>query len=462
MVFMSPFIDFHHLEGVRAMIVRCTSFLIIILAIAGTVHAQQPVTLTMEKAVQLALEKNSTVIQARNTIEARQSSVTAAYGQFLPSVSASGDWSQTKSDVAFFNGIEIAGGSSQTRTQYSTGIGASMTLFDGFSNTSTVNLAKANETSAENNAKRTEQSIIYQTHALFLNVVRTFQLLKVNEDNLKRSQRQLERITESNKVGAVALADVYRQRVQVGNDELGLVQAQNNYEKAKADLLAHLAVDGQQEYQIDLNGVPTDIDTAEFSTLNQQYSNLPELAKLAVQNRPDYLVAVEGKNGADASLTIARSGYFPSVTTNASYGFDNTEFSRLTDNKSLSFRVSVNYNLFNGFATQERTQQADVNRRNADEQLRQTERSIRVDVKKALLDLEAAEKQVRIIQTSVESAEMDRKIAEEKYNLGAGTLLDLLIATANSTTVLSNKVNAVTGYLLAKKQVEFAVGTITQ
>ena len=71
-------------------------------------------------------------------------------------------------------------------------------------------------------------------------------------------------------------------------------------------------------------------------------------------------------------------------------------------------------------------------------------------------------KQVMVTQTSVKSAEMDRKIAEEKYNLGAGTLLDLLIASANYTNAQSNKVNAIVGYMLSKKQTEFALGTITK
>ena len=442
------------------MIARFSTFFMIMTSVVA--YAQQPIQLTLERAVEIALEKNSAVIQARNTIEAKQSSVTSAYGRFLPSVSANGDWLQTSSDIAIVNGIQIPGGISTTRKSFSTKIDANLTLFDGFANTSSVSQAKANEASSEHSARRTEQSVIFQTHQLYLNVVRTFELLNVNEDNLKRSHRQLERITESNKVGAVALADVYRQRVQVGSDELAMIQAQNNYEKAKADLLALIAIDGQSEYQIDVKGIPSDIDTAEFHSLNEQYSNFSELTQTALRNRPDYLASIAGKNSADAGLTVARSGYFPSVTTNASYGYDNTELSRLTDNKSLSFGVTVRYNLFNGFATQERTQQADVGRRNADEELRQSERNVRVDVKKALLDLEAVEKQVRVTQTSVESAEMDRKIAEEKYNLGAGTLLDQLIANANYTTALSNKVNAVTGFLLAKKQVEFALGTITK
>lgn len=423
---------------------------------------QSQVTITLPKAVELALEKNTAVIQSRNTVDAKQSSVTAAYGNLLPSVGLSGDWNQSTSDIAFLNGIEIPGGTSSTRNQYSAGIGANWTLFNGFANTATVNSARADASSSEFTSKRTDQTVIYQTHQFFLNVVRTYELLKVNEDNLKRSQRQLERITESNKVGAVALADVYRQRVQVGNDELALIQAQNNYEKAKADLLAHLAIDNDKDYVLDLSGIPTDIDTTEFAAVNAQYGSLGELNRQALSARPDYNSALEGKNGADALLTVARSAYYPSVTTSASYGYDNSELSRLTDNKTLQFGVSIRYSLFNGFSTQQKTEQAAVATKNAEEQLKQMQRSVQVDVKKASLDLEAAEKQVTVTQTSVESAEMDRKIAEEKYNLGAGTLLDLLVATANYTTTLSNKVNAVTGYLLAKKQMEYSVGTISQ
>lgn len=428
----------------------------------GIAQAQQ-VTLTLDKAVELALERNTAIIQARNTIDSKQSAVTAAYGSFLPSVGLSGDWQQSQSDVAFVSGIEIPGGVvSSTRKQYQAGIGADLTLFNGFANTASVSVAESDASSSQYASKRTDQTVIFQTHQFFLNVVRTYQLNKVNEDNLKRSQRQLERITESNKVGAVALADVYRQRVQVGNDELALIQAQNNYEKAKTDLLAHLAVDDDKDYVLDLSGIPTDIDTTEFQAFNAQYSNLGDLNRQALEARPDYNAATEDKNSADASITLGRSGYYPSITTSASYGYSNSELDRLMDNKTLAFSISLRYNLFNGFATQEKIEQASVARKNAEEQLRKARRDVQVDVKKALLDLEASEKQVTVTQTSVESAEMDRKIAEEKYNLGAGTLLDLLIATANYTTALSNKVNAVTGYLLAKKQTEYAVGTISK
>ena len=99
---------------------------------------------------------------------------------------------------------------------------------------------------------------------------------------------------------------------------------------------------------------------------------------------------------------------------------------------------------------------------NAQEDMNQSERQIAVDIRKALLDLSQAEKRIIVTKTSVASAEMDRKIAEEKYNLGAGTLLDMLVANANYTNAVSGKVNAIFDFLLAKKSMEYALGSITR
>ena len=100
-----------------------------------------------------------------------------------------------------------------------------------------------------------------------------------------------------------------------------------------------------------------------------------------------------------------------------------------------------------------------MNLQNEEENVAYAKRQIQSDIKKAMLNLESVRKQAEVTQQNVISAEEDRKIAEERYNLGAGTLLDLLIANSNYVKAVSDKVNASYDYVLAKQQVKFAIGS---
>lgn len=440
--------------------------------IASLATAQTPKVLTLPDAVGLALEKNFQVIQARNRFEASGSATRAAYGALLPSVSASGSfsrqqqWQKQEGGYVLINGVPFEyppGSTFNAYNNYNSGISARMTLFDGFSNTSNISRAQSNAAATEMTMKRTEQTVILQTHVLFLGVARAYQLLNVADDNLKRSRRQLERITESNKVGAVALADVYRQQVQVGNDELAVISAQSNFDAAKADLIAYLGVEfNESAYSIDVSDFPSEIDTSEFAPLNRSYADFGNLVQTGKERRPDHLSTIESKNAASASVTMARAGHLPTINASTSFGYSNRDLSSLTDNRSLSLGLSISLPIFNGFQTSNQVEQAQVQEMNAQEDLDQSERQIAVDIRKALLDLYQSEKKIIVTKTSVFSAEMDRKIAEEKYNLGAGTLLDMLVANANYTNAVSGKVNAIFDYLLAKKSMEYSLGTIAR
>ena len=435
--------------------------------------------LNLETAVQMALERNVQVLQARNRSDATGASVRSAYGGLLPTLSANAGWARqmnwqsTEGGIRIINGVpvEYAPGSTfDAYNNYSLGVGANWTLFDGMANISDIDRAKANDAAGRFNLDRTKQLVILQTHTLFMAVARVYKLLEVANDNLSRSRRQLERITESNKVGAVALADVYRQQVQVGTDELALIQAQTSLATAKADLIAWLGVDYDETgYAIDVSGQPSDIDTADFTEVNARYANFDTLVAMGVRQRPDHRSTLEAYNAASSSVTIAKSGYWPSLTASASYGYSSSRIGDLVvggiDNeegdRGASLRLGVNIPIFNGFSTMDQVAQAEVQEMNAREDLEQSKRQIAVDIRKALLTLGQAEKRLIVSRISVTSADMDRKISEEKYNLGAGTLLDMLVATASYTNAIKDKVDAVFDYLLAKKSVEYALGTLT-
>jgi len=422
-----------------------------------------PKSITLDQAVQIALERNTSVLTAQYSLEGQQSAVTAAYGSLLPTLSANGNWQRTQSDrqSTFIQGIgNIPLRQVATTNSFNTSIGSNLLLFNGFANTANVRRATSNAVSAEQTLNRTRQSIVFDVQTLYSNLLRDEELLKVNEDNLKRDRRQLEQIVESNRVGSKSIADVYRQQVQVGNDELALIQAQNTYDKMRADLIFALGLSVTDVYDFHDASIRLDVDTTEFKAVNEQYRDFRLLVNEALGVRPDYLSAIENVNAANSSVTVATGGHFPSIAAFVSYGLNSTELGKMSDNRSFLWGLNISFPLFNGWQTTNQVQQAKVTLKTAEQELNQAERQVQVDIAKSLLDLEAAEKQVYVTINSVISATEDRRIAEEKYNLGAGTILDLLTAEANYTLALSNKVNAAYNYFLVKKQLEYNIGRI--
>lgn len=426
-------------------------------------EAQPSKPLTLSNAVQIALDRTFTVRQAQNNLERDQAGVLAAYGNFLPSVSLGSSWGGSSGEGFLDNGLRY----STNRRSLSTSVSAQMTIFDGFSNTSSLSQASSTAVGSEYTLGRTRQTVVNQTRRLYYDVLRTEKLLKVAEATLKYSTQQLDRVKETARLGSASLVNVYQQQSQVGQDEVRVVQAQNDYELAKANLIAFLALDVWSDYSIQDPSIPEEITAEEFYRTKQETANFRDLAGRALSTRLDYLTSKASFEAADAGVTIARSGYLPRVTASANYGLSGdsqagSEFSDLKNNKSLGWSFSVSLPLFSGFRTNQQTEQALVSRKNAEESLRDKERTVQVELQNALLQLQAAEKTYDASLKSLQFQDQNLKVNQEKYNVGAGTLLDLLLAQNNYNSALTTKINSVYQYLNAKSQLEFSLGTIQQ
>ena len=432
------------------------------MALAQSSSTQQKV-LTLDKAISTALEQNVTVRQAINNSNAAQSGVLAAYGTYLPTLAASGGWTRQETDRPA--GIQLIGGqtfplpaSSSTTDNYSAGLNLRYTIFNGLAREANFSAAVSNAKVADNLAVRTSQQIVYSVQSAYLTVLRNRQLVKVSAENLKRDQRQLERIAESNRVGALSIGDVYRQQSVVAQDEVSLIGAQNTYDKSIADLLSLVGLEVSEPYQIADPSIPDSLAPADIDAIKAKAAGFQDIRQRALAARPDLLGAKESYDAAESGVTAAWSNYFPSVSAAAGYNLSNTDFSLLSQSKGISWGISLSWALFDGFQTNRSIQNAVATRRNAELTILQTERNIDVDVKKALLDLDAAGKQYDASLTGVQSATQDSRVAQERYNLGSGTLVDLLTANAGLVNAQVNQVNATYNYIIASRNLDYVVG----
>ena len=442
------------------------SLISLLFVLCFTVASFGQKSLPLDEAIRIALQKNTTLKKAENNLDVSESSVRVAYGNFLPSLSVGGSWSWNRSEDA--GGYRNIGGSvllippttSESR-YYNAGVSSSITIFDGLSNLATLSQSKNNLESARMQLENLKQNIVFQTISLYYAVENAMQQMKVQEDNVKWNKRNLETITEKNKLGAVTLADVYSQQVQAGNAELALIQAKNNYETSKSNLLSYLALNVLEDYKL------TDSLTSQEreilnKKLSQDYSDLTELVNKALDTRPDFKSAQLNLESAQNGVTIARSGHFPSLTGSASYNLSANElsWSQLQNSKTYSVGLRLSIPIFSGFRISNSVQSAEVNEMNSELTLNDLERTIKQNIQQTYLNLQAAEKSLDVNKTNLASAEENQKIQEERYSLGSSTLLEVLTANSNYTAARSNLISAQFSYIQLSQQLKFYLGEL--
>jgi outer membrane protein len=440
-----------------------SSFFIILFSITG--YSQK--LLTLEEAVNIALQRNTQLQKSVNNIDSYRSTVKASYGNLLPTLGAQGNWQWTRSETKG-GSLPLQNGGflplpdlkvvSETRS-YNVGAGTNWTLFDGLSNIATISQSNNNLESAQLSLARLKQTIVYQTISSYYDIINAGELLKVKEEDVKWNKQNFETINERNKLGAVTLADVYAQQVKVGNAELAVIQAKNSLETAKSNLLYYLGLDVLADYSFSDSLSANDKDIIGHHT-NSNYQDLSDLVTKSLSSRYDYQSAKLSLESAINGITIARSGYFPSLTNNNSFYTYSDNVNTLFQNKNYTVGLTLNVPIFSGFSTENRLQLAEVGAMNSKADLSDLERDIKRNIQKTYLDLQAAEKSLEVSKGNVAAAEESRRIQQEKYALGSSTLLDVLVANSDYLTAQTNLINAEYSYIVLSEQVKYQLGVL--
>ena len=421
--------------------------------------------LTLDKAIGIALHKNSTFLKSSDQIKGYESGVQAAYGNFLPTLGLNASWDWTKSNTKGIGTVNINGvpvpivSTTDIARNYSAAVYSNWTLFDGLSNFATLSRSKNDLESAQLSLNRVKQDIVYQTMSLYYQVVYNEQLLNVKRDDLKWNEKNLETIRERNRLGAATLADVYQQEVAKGNAELELINTENKLETAKKDLLFYLGIDVLEEFTFLDTLTQADSEILK-NKLNTEYEDITALVNQALQDRLDYKSAMLNFESSKDAIRIAQSGHWPSLTANGSYSYYTDNLSTIDKRKSLSFGLNLNFPIFLGWSVSDQVQLAEVQSKISGIEMSDLERDIKRQIKTNYLNLQAAQKGLAVSQNNIEAAKENLKIEEEKYALGSGKLLDVLIANSRYTTALTDLLNAQFGFIVLSEQLKYNLGVL--
>jgi outer membrane protein len=425
-------------------------YIILIIISICYIHETYPQKiLTLNDAITMALNQNTNVVKGSNSIATFQSSLKSAYGNLLPNLSVGGsfNWQRVTNGQGSVTldtlGRVISTGSSENDYRnWSLSAGGNVTLFNGLANIAAINQSSNNLESVKLTLEKLKQDVTLQTITYYTQIISSKELLDFQTENLKYNEELLNQIKEKYNLKIVAITDVYSQEAQTATSKVSYLQAKNNLELAKVNLLTYLSLDISQDYTFD-----STFTVIKDTTLIN--SNPENLFEYALQNRQDYQSLVYLQQAAQNQLTIARSGFFPTLSGNYGFSTSASEPSNLFTRKNYSLGLSLNIPIFSNWNAENQVESATVGVENTNEDLSALERSIKSEVKTALLNLQTAKQQVDASNAALEAAKESWNIETETYKLIAATYIDLQLAYNNYLQAQYNKINNDYNYLIA-------------
>jgi len=443
---------------------KILTVILLVFLCGGMAFSQESIDL--KKAINTAIEKNPSLSTLQNNLSIQKLNINSVRGNLYPTLALTGSWSRNNNysvgGTQLINGIPVyIPDQNSWQSNFNLGLNSQVTLFNGFANYQNIELENQNEAGLRLQFEKTKTDVVLNVYQKFFDAVKKEKIVQTYSDNLQNSRDQLEKIKEYVYVGKKTVSEVYKQDVQVAQNELQLEQSKNDFNKAKVDLLYAMNDDLDKNYVVDARDIKADLTVADLKVILDKSSNINELVKNAVAGRYDYKSAMQDIRINETRLSLAvKNLWYPTISAFGNYNLTGREIRNIADSRTFSVGLSLSYYLFQGNKYDINKQIAQVNLKQKSEDLVKLEQQIKTDLKKAVIDLETAYKQIEILDRNIKSAEQDKLLSEENFRIGYGTLLDVQTASTSLNNLLINRINSIYNFLFAKKQIDYLSGQL--
>ncbi len=422
---------------------RLAGSLVLALALAHPARAQEEIRLTLEQAVERAMANDPAVVAARGAVRTAESGERVAVGTLLPSLSTSTTTSRTS--ATRFNpqtGTSVTGSS----TSLNAGLSSSVALDVGSLSGADIRSAGATARAADASFEEQRFASALAAERAFYEVLRADELIRVATLRVERAVEGREVSERRLEAGAATRSDVLRSRLEESDARLQLAQSRADRHAAAYALGRLVGEDGP------VGAIPPERPVPR--PLAVERDALVELA----QESPAVKAAEARSSAARASLHSARGDYLPTLTLTAGTDWFNDEVSFADANNSWTVRAGLSWPLFNGFRREDTILRASVASVTARAEVEDARRLARAEVERLLAELDLAEETLALAEESVEVAREDLEVQEQRYRVGASTVLDRVTSQLALAEAEAAVVEARFDYEVARAELQTLVG----
>jgi outer membrane protein TolC len=413
---------------------------------------------TLEQAIDVALDNNPdmNIMQAR--IEQARASVGEALASFYPQIKTSLSYQYSNNPAqAFamliserrlnFTGIDFnhPGGVEDFRPQ----VTATYSLFRGGQDYYAKQAAELGVETSELEKSATRNRLLNNVTAAYYGELAAIAAHKVSQRSIEAVQSELNQSKIRFDAGTELKSDVLSLEVQLAEAKEAEIQSANVIEMAQNMLKILLGLSINDNFAINEkpeNNLPRN-PTNFNDLLNQALSNHPEL------NAAEKRVAIVEKQ-----LAAAKGAYLPRANAYVNYGADSKNMNYSGNNDNVTAGVTVEMDIFSGFASSEKIKKTEHELTTAKESARQTRLQIENQLKSAQLKLQEALSRAEVSAIAVQAAEAALRLVNEQRQAGVVTVTRYIEAEVARDKANTRQINARFDALRAEADLKQATG----
>jgi outer membrane protein TolC len=424
------------------------------LLVTGPLCAQTRDTVTavtLDQALTKSRAVAPSVVQAQGSIRNAELNTRSAFLQFLPQLQFNPQAALTINSAQHIDPItgELINGNSSL-PQYSFGIGASYTIFDGFARNYRLRQQRAVLAGANASLTSQEFSSDYSTTDAFFTALADKQLVAVSDTNVRATEAQLRLSSAKLNAGSGSLSDSLTAAGNYLQAKLQLLQAQNNLIVGESQLGRYVGVSGRVA-AIDDSAFytpPGSLDTA-------------SLRKEVLTTAPALLSMQQNLTAAQQAYKASKAGYYPTLTAAAAQSWTGAwagdqAKNGLTPRHTISLALS--FSPWTNLTREQQIDAADVQILTAEAELEDQRNVLAATVNQQFAAIATAQESINVSEAAVEAGNENLRVVTERYRIGVAIITEVLTAQNQLTQAEVSQVQARYSYLRAKAQLEQILG----
>jgi outer membrane protein TolC len=382
-------------------------------------NSEDPVTVS--RLIDLAQENRSVYRQSLEDEELIPKLKAGAIGQFLPSVTAGGSWSNSdsKQESIYVDGIPISGGGTFESSSSSWYVSASENLFSGLSRYYGYRQAQLNVDNTLLNSERFYDMLVSDVKTASYNVLAAERALEVEEEILNQRREVLRLARARFDTGDVIEIDVMQAEIDFGTQENAVLSATQGLQNARELLNLTVGIDLESNFRVAGNLEPM------LPELNPD-----SLISIAYQARPDLQQTRNVVDINEYTVKSWNSQYVPSADAFVSYSRSESQaelfdWTVMPGDRNVRYGLSLNWTLFDGFSREVQRERAVINKRKSMWDERQAEQTIAADVRQQWRTLNRLYQQIGVADRNRDLARRQLDLEQERYRVGVSDQINL-------------------------------------